>query len=177
MQAIFAQLFLYLRSVAPENNGMATTQTVALCAQGGSDRVGAAQLKWWKQRGMLIVKQVELYDKPVLEVMPMAASPVATVDDPPLVGTPGHKREFIGACKLLTVSKDAYELGLRLVRMESVTSDALVRALREDGWSVPERYYFGANADIYVDENKLTETPCDGVANTRDAETPLCVNK
>jgi hypothetical protein len=134
MLALKEQLLAYFVSVSYKENSGDTTGEVQLHARGGSERKGQAQLKWWKHAGMLIIKQVELkYDS----VAEKCAVPRPKE----------HAREFLSACALMLENAQAVGLGLRVVRMEAVLSEGLATALRQEGWTVPDPFYCGANAD------------------------------
>lgn len=75
-------------------------------------REGFAQLKWWSQAGMLIVKVVEL--------LPQGGEPRGVVTS--------TSREFL--------RQRGGDFGLRCVRLEAVLSSELLRRLEKSGWEV-----------------------------------------
>ena len=101
-----AQEFVYKNHA--QANGMLTTATLPVRE---GKRRGSAQFKWHRDRGMLIIKTVDL--------LPRGGAP---------------KRAVTKAAKALVEDTRARELGLRAVVLESILSDELVAKLKAAGW-------------------------------------------
>jgi hypothetical protein len=108
-----ALLLDYLSQHYENGFGMETTTTIPFRFEGVAGKV---QLKWWKQQGTLIIKQIEL--KPV------------------------GKNLLTPAVQALLANPLTSRMGLKTVLLESVLSPELRRKLLLRGWkAVPYNEY------------------------------------
>lgn len=120
MSTLYDTVVYYIRKYHNENNSNVTLEKFSIC---DNQRRGVLELKWWKEKGILIIRNIQL-DTPKNE---------------------GNKNLIMKLIKGLGENQEIIQKGLSRIRLETVTNETLYEKFRDKGWSCMD----GA-LDIYV---------------------------